>query len=368
MRVLPTGRAIPLTGLAVIFAAVLVAVGLLGALGPGGGRSVEAQELILVEPAGVELVQGANLVVYQGATMDVAGGLNNITGVVIAVWAFDAPDQVWLLWAPVLPDAFQGFSELENGRPYFIIVGAAVTWVFAFGGPLAEMPPLVFLTVSDQVFLPQRGSYCWPTPAGPGLCADTMPPVFDVFYSLEGGPIRLNWDAPVPDSFGAQLLAPDNASTPYSTQFEPGASEGDWFPEAPAGAYILMVTANWTGLPGGQSGEAAYFFPVRIDEGGLFTPVEVLAPTLSVVKGVAEGVTPTYFLTIEFGLPNGCHEFSSIEFDASGEVPVVTVLNSAPPDGAPIACIAIFRTETRTVEMGSLNPSTVIVNGETFEV
>lgn len=75
-----------------------------------------------------------------------------------------------------------------------------------------------------------------------------------------------------------------------------------------------------------------------------------------------------HFLTIESGLPNGCHEFSSIEVDLSGEVPVITVLNTAPPPHAPIASIEIFGIETNTVGVGSLNPSTVIVNGEEFDV
>ena len=348
--------------------ALVVTAGVLGALGLGGVRSSHAQEPAQGPvPEGVELVRGANLVVYQGPTMDVAGGLNNIAGVVIVVWAFEADVQLWLLWAVALPDALQGFEDLEQGRPYFIIVAARVTWVFPLPRAITDMPPLVFLTVGDQIFLPERGSYCWPESVGVAICVDALPPSIDRFFSLEGGPIRLSWDEPFPDSFTVRLLQPNGDSTDFDDAFR-DASVANWFPDAPAGDYILMVTAVWSGLPDGGGGDASYFFGIRIDEGGLFTPVEVLAPILSVVKGVVDGEVATYFLTIESALPNGCHEFSRLEVEISGTTVTVTVFNLAPPPEAPIACIQIFRTEFHTVELGEVNPETVIVNGEQFEV
>jgi len=47
---------------------------------------------------------------------------------------------------------------------------------------------------------------------------------------------------------------------------------------------------------------------------------------------------------------------------------VITVLNTAPPPDAPVACIEIFVIVEHTVELGAANLSTVIVNGEEFEV
>ena len=359
MRAIATVKTAPLLLAGVLLVAVAVAAVILG-----GSRSAGAQELI-AEPSGVDLVEGANLVVYDGPTTDVPDGLNNIADVVVVVWAFDAPDQVWLLWAPALPEALQGFSELEQGRPYFIIVAAAVTWLFPTGASTSSMPPLVFLTVSDQVFLPEPGSYCWPVEPGVGICADTIFPSFDRFFSLEGGPVALSWEEPFPDSFNVQLLDAAGESTGFSAEFdEPMA---DWAPEAPAGDYILSVFGRWTALPGGGGGDASYFFPIHVDD-GLFTPVEVLAPILSVVKGVEDGETTNYFLSIESGLPNGCHAFSRFEVDTSGSAVNVSVYNTAPPEGAEIACTLVFGMVTSTVDLGATNPSTVIVNGDEYDV
>jgi len=354
-------------------AAFAVVAGLLLSLGGADGGTAHAQQplppveapLPPVPDREVRMFQGANLVVCAGPTTDVAEGLNNILDDVLAVWSFEAPVQTWFLWAPALPAFAQGFDVLEGGRAYFVIVSAAGVWVFPAGRPLPEMPPLVFLTVSDQVFLPERGSYCWPSAEGPGICADTFfPPMVDTFSSLEGGPVDLHWDPPPPDSFTAQLLDPTGEPTSFSMSFE-NAGDGQWFPEAPAGDYILQVSGVWRSLPGEQSGDAQYFFGIRLDQDGGFPTVEVEAPILSVSSALALG---GYVLTIEFGLPNGCHEFASIEFDASGETPVVTLLNTAPAPNADVACIEIFGMETRTIDMGALNPSTVIVNGTEYPV
>ena len=147
-------RAVPrlsLLLLAVVLAGATVFVAL-GATGP----TAHAQ---FPRPATeAELVRGANLVVYDGSMTDVERGLNNILGVVIAVWAWDADAQVGNLWAASLPDLLQGFEQLDHGRAYFVIVSATATWLFPLEADIGEEPPLVVLTISDEVFLPQMGA------------------------------------------------------------------------------------------------------------------------------------------------------------------------------------------------------------------
>lgn len=346
----------------VSLAAVAVFATLVLTLGAGDRGTAHAQPL--PTEGAVQMVRGANLVVYGGPTTDVAVGLNTIADDVIAVWAFEAPIQTWLLWSPALPDLLQGFDQLEGGRPYFVIMSAAGLWVFPAATPLPDLPPLVFLTIGDQVFLPERGSYCWPTVGGAGICADTaFPPGVDVFASLEGGPVMLHWDPPPPDTFVVSLLGPAGEPTSFNASFE-GAS-AEWAPAAPAGDYILQVSGVWRSLPGDQSGDGTFFFGIHLDEDGGFPTVEVEAPIQSVAKSLGDG---GYLLTIEFGLPNGCHEFSSMALDESGEIPVVTVLLTAPAPEADVACTEIFRVESRDVSLGMSNPDTVVVNGDEYQV
>ncbi len=88
-------------------------------------------------PQSVDLVPGSNLVTYNGATLPVRTALGDAAIDVDAIWTFNAADQSWALWSPLLPDILQGFTVLEHGRPYFVIVARAVTWNFFDSDPLA---------------------------------------------------------------------------------------------------------------------------------------------------------------------------------------------------------------------------------------
>lgn len=88
-------------------------------------------------PQSVDLVPGSNLVTYDGATLPVWIALGEAIIDVDAIWSFNAADQNWALWARPLPPSLQGITELEHGRPYFVIAARALTWNFFDSDPLA---------------------------------------------------------------------------------------------------------------------------------------------------------------------------------------------------------------------------------------
>ena len=89
-------------------------------------------------PQIVDLAPGGNLIAYDGATLPVRTALGDAEIYVDAIWAFAADDQSWTLWSPTLPEALQGFTELEPGRPYFMIASQPVTWEFRDSDLLAS--------------------------------------------------------------------------------------------------------------------------------------------------------------------------------------------------------------------------------------
>jgi len=94
-------------------------------------------------PASVQLVPGGNNVIYFGEER----GVETVAGLVPAqllraqafaqtqgssierIWRLDFNDAAmpWRLWAPILPDALQGFEIVEYGRVYFVIASEALT-------------------------------------------------------------------------------------------------------------------------------------------------------------------------------------------------------------------------------------------------
>ena len=120
-------------------------------------------------------------------------------------------------------------------------------------------PPLIRLVADGTPREGYQGSYCWTDPgAGVGLCVDKIAPEFDTTFQLPAGePLRLQLDAPLPDSVSLSL------ETPSGEQLLPETVEGAesiaWLPPAQPGPYILSVFAQWDGL-----GDVLYMFSIEL--------------------------------------------------------------------------------------------------------
>jgi len=94
-----------------------------------GSASLEVTES--VEVVTVELLEGVNVVAYNGATTSLPDALSNIgpdgSAVVQVIWArADWTGGVWLYYNAAIP--WGTLTELENGRAYIIVVSEACTW------------------------------------------------------------------------------------------------------------------------------------------------------------------------------------------------------------------------------------------------
>ena len=307
------------------------------------------------DPQSVDLVAGANLISYNGATLPVTAALNNIDAITLAIWRFDAATQQWQAWTAALPESLRGFSELEHGRAYFLITNAAALWRFPDATEVPSQPPAMNLLAGDASHEATLSSYCWPVEPGVGICADSPFPMFDTFIPIPDDEVLLVIDAPVPDAITLSLTTPDGFAVlgVDSARIDNPGRSFSWTPSVAAGDYILSAFASWTSL-GGQGGDAAYFIPVSLS--GLNAPFPTVleaAPIQSAEIVVAESFPPQYFAQIVSAQPNGCVEFDSIEVTRDGTTIVVDVWNSAPANPAAIACILLFRTTDHNVALGS---------------
>lgn len=307
------------------------------------------------DPQSVNLVAGANLVVYNGATLPVTDALNTIDEITIAVWRFDALTQQWQAWTTALPESLRGFSELEHGRAYFIITSAAALWQFPEADALPSRPPALSLLVGDQTVEATRGSFCWPVEPGVGICADTFFPTFDTFIPVPDDQVLLTIDAPTPDTVALSLLTPDGLAPldGDTTRIDNPDRSITWTPSIAAGDYILSVFATWASV-GGQGGDASYLIPITLS--GINAPFArqlVPAPIESAEIIVAESFPPQYFAQIVSAQPNGCVEFDSFDLTRDGATIRIDIWNSAPVPTADIACTLVFRTTNHNVALGS---------------
>ena len=121
-----------------------------------------------------------------------------------------------------------------------------------------EGPPLIRLVVDGMPFEGYQGSYCWTGPTV-ALCVDKIPPEFDSAIALPAGePIRLQLDAPLPDTVTLQLSDELFGEARY-TETMPGATTLEWAVEAEPGPYILSAFAAWQ-----SRGDVAYLFSVTL--------------------------------------------------------------------------------------------------------
>lgn len=122
-------------------------------------------------------------------------------------------------------------------------------------------PPLIRLVVDGTPQEGYQGSYCWTDPgAGAGLCVDKIPPEFDSAVSLPAGdPIRLQLDAPLPDSVTLSLSS-GVFGNPLVMETLPGAETLEWPAQVEPGQYVLGVFATWE-----QQGDVVYLFSITLE-------------------------------------------------------------------------------------------------------
>ena len=77
----------------------------------------------------IQLFRGFNEIVWSQGSVEVADGLASIGGRYTAVFRWNNAGQRWDTFAPQLPSALQGFSQLERGRAYWIAMTESGTLV-----------------------------------------------------------------------------------------------------------------------------------------------------------------------------------------------------------------------------------------------
>ena len=104
--------------------------------GPTHARPAAAQQACAL-PTQVDLLAGISDAGYLGPTLPVVDAIAGVDDVVERIWIHDRfagpGDLTWRVWAPGLPSAVQGFTQLEFGEAYFVIAKAAATWEFPTG-------------------------------------------------------------------------------------------------------------------------------------------------------------------------------------------------------------------------------------------
>ena len=135
--------------------------------------------LIAARVRAYSLQSGSNQIAYLGPTLPVAEVLGEIAPSIERIWSLrnGAGGARWLLWDPSLPAFLQGFTELEIGQPYFLIVREPVLWSVAVrleslptettlsagANSLTFMGPSIDLRDAEQValYLPEVVESIW---------------------------------------------------------------------------------------------------------------------------------------------------------------------------------------------------------------
>ena len=100
----------------------------------------------------IPLFPGFNEVVWSSESIAVADGLASIDGHYTAVFRWDNADQRWDTFAPQLPAALQGFSQLETDRVYWIRANASMTLVPPDESGVV-LDPIAAQTFGDGMFI-----------------------------------------------------------------------------------------------------------------------------------------------------------------------------------------------------------------------
>ena len=140
----------------------------------------------------------------------------------------------------------------------YILFVLATIFLSACGGNL-DSPPLVYLVRNGNLIDGFQSSYCWDQGIGGTICVDTMEPYFEETIRWpSGGPLRFQFDTPLPDlvtlSFSEELFG----KTILSESISP-AEMIAWSPVVPPGEYIITVHTSW------KQGEVTYWFSVNLE-------------------------------------------------------------------------------------------------------
>ena len=98
----------------------------------------------------IQLFRGFNEIVWSEGSVEVADGLASIGGRYTAVFRWNNAGQRWDTFAPQLPSALQGFSQLERGRAYWIAMTESGTLV---PGREVDPAPGAVSTFGDGTFV-----------------------------------------------------------------------------------------------------------------------------------------------------------------------------------------------------------------------
>ena len=123
-------------------------------------------------------------------------------------------------------------------------------------------PPQIRLLVDGTPHEGYQGSYCWTDPsAGLALCVDKIPPEFDSATDLPiGEPIRLQLDAPLPDTIVVSLKT-EIFGESLASQTVQVTETLEWSPNVEPGQYLLTAAANWQGM-----GDVIYVYSINLAE------------------------------------------------------------------------------------------------------
>jgi hypothetical protein len=120
-------------------------------------------------------------------------------------------------------------------------------------------PPLINLDVDGEIIEGFQSSYCWKQRLGPGICVDTIEPVFNGALPLPvGEPIRLQLDRPLPDGVTLALSEEVFGDAVVVETVTPAQAIA-WSPTVAPGAYILAASGAW------PEGNVTYWFSISFE-------------------------------------------------------------------------------------------------------
>ena len=76
--------------------------------------------------------------------------LNDTLEFVLVVWFFDAAQQGWLSWNPLLPPDLRELTQIISGRAYLVVVSETVVWTFVGGEAGVSLPSMGTALVSGM--------------------------------------------------------------------------------------------------------------------------------------------------------------------------------------------------------------------------
>jgi hypothetical protein len=145
----------------------------------------------------------------------------------------------------------------KQAKQWVLCVWLLLILVGCTGG--GSTPPLINLEAGGTTVAGFQSSYCWSPRIGPALCVDTIEPYFESSIALPAGdPIRLQLDAPLPDSV-TLALSEEVFGDDIAIETLTPAQTVTWPVSVAPGTYVLAASGKW------PQGDVTYYFSMTFE-------------------------------------------------------------------------------------------------------